>query len=38
VEQVPGVLRRADIQDEEGNGDGDDRIAELDDPHGITLG
>jgi hypothetical protein len=28
----------ADLQDEEGNGDGDDRIAERDHPRGITLG
>ena len=32
-----GVLRRANLQDEESNGDGDDRIAERDDPCRITL-
>jgi hypothetical protein len=34
VEQVPGVLRRADLQDEQGDGDGEDRIAEEDEPLG----
>jgi len=34
---MAGVLRRADLQDEESNGDGDDRIAERDDPCWITL-
>ena len=38
VEEVPGVLRWADLQNEESNGDGDDRIAQCDDPCGITLG
>lgn len=28
MEQVPGVLRRADLQNEQGDGDGEDRIAE----------
>jgi hypothetical protein len=37
VEQVPGVLRRADLQDEQGDGDGEDRIAEEDDPRGIAF-
>jgi hypothetical protein len=35
---MPGVLRRADLQDEQGDGDGDDRIAEEDDPRGIAFG
>jgi hypothetical protein len=38
VEEVPGVLRWADLQNEESNGDGYDRIAQCDDPCGITLG
>src|SRR5215469_18936246 len=38
MQEVPGVLRWANLQDEEGNGDGDDRVAERDDPCGITLG
>jgi hypothetical protein len=33
VEQVPGVLRRADVQDEQGDGDAEDRVAEEDKPH-----
>jgi hypothetical protein len=35
---VPGVLRWANLQDKESNGNGDDRIAERGDPCGITLG
>jgi hypothetical protein len=31
VKQVPGIVRRADLQDEQGDGDGHDRIAERDD-------
>jgi len=38
VEQVPGVLRRADLQDEQGDGDGKDRIAKEDEPGGIAFG
>jgi hypothetical protein len=32
VKQMPGVLRRADLQHEQGDRNGDDRIAEKDDP------
>jgi hypothetical protein len=38
VEQVPGVLRGADVQDEQGDGNGEDRVAEEDKPPGIALG
>jgi hypothetical protein len=37
VEEVAGVLRRANLQDEESNGDGNDRIAERDHPGRVTL-
>jgi hypothetical protein len=37
VQQVPGVVRWVDLQDEQGDGDGDDRVAERDDPHRIAL-
>jgi hypothetical protein len=37
MEEVAGVLWRANLQDEESNGDGDDRIGERDDPCRITL-
>jgi hypothetical protein len=37
VQQVPGVVRRADLQDEQRDGDGDDRVAERDDPRRIAL-
>jgi hypothetical protein len=38
VEQVPGVFWRADLQDEQGDGDGEDRIAEEDEPRGVAFG
>jgi hypothetical protein len=38
LQQVPGVLRRADLQDEQGDGDGEDRIAEEDEPRRIAFG
>jgi hypothetical protein len=38
MQEVAGVLRRADVQDEQGNGDGDNPVAESHDPGGVTLG
>ncbi|GAB3934202.1 hypothetical protein GCM10027614_06790 [Micromonospora vulcania] len=37
AEQVFGVLRRANLQDEQSDGDGDDRVAEGDDPPRIPF-
>jgi hypothetical protein len=37
VRQVPGVLGRVDLQDEQRVGDGHDRITERDQPRWIAL-
>jgi hypothetical protein len=34
---VLGVFRRPNLQDEQGDGDGDDSVAERDDPGGIAF-
>jgi hypothetical protein len=34
---MPGVLRRADLQHEQGDGDGENRIAEELEPRGIAF-
>ncbi|GAA5004459.1 hypothetical protein GCM10023335_20680 [Streptomyces siamensis] len=37
MQQVTGVPRRMDLQDEQRDGDGDDAVAERDHPGGVAL-